>query len=401
MSKATKIEYLLFMLVAALVPISWRYAVWAVVLLALFVIVRAVVSRPARKKPTLPAIALVLFFVCYAVSMLYTENIAEGWNSLSYKLPFLLLPVVFFLADMSWFNANRRRAVLYVFTYSMALFFLVRLCLATYKFIFVNDTLWQFFSSSMVPVHRGYMAMYVLLSLSFLYTERGQSKPRWLSVSNVVAAVLVTVTLLLTQSRAGMLMLGLLMLAIWIDITFIRKRLIIGASVAVAALLFAAGVLFVLPQDYNRVTSTIQDARDGNVMGARAWTNQAAWGVIKQNPVIGVGVGDRIDQMCLQYDAMGKAAIRDRQLNPHNQYLDTQMTVGILGSAVFLLILAIPLCIAKYRNVMSAALILIVAVSSLLESILERQMGIIFLAFFLLLLTRVESQNHQSQLPQS
>ena len=77
------------------------------------------------------------------------------------------------------------------------------------------------------------------------------------------------------------------------------------------------------------------------------------------------------------------------------------MTVGILGSAVFLLILAIPLCIAKYRNVMSVALILIVAVSSLLESILERQMGIIFLAFFLLLLTRVESQNHQSQLPQS
>ena len=387
MTLGAKIEYCLFLLVAALLPISWRYAVWGEVLLSLFVFVRCFVNKGKLKKPSLPATALMALFACYAVSLLYTDNLQIGANTLVYKLSFLVLPLVFVFAEMNWFEKDRKRVVMYVFTYSLAAFVLVRWGIAVYNFFFESNSIYHFFAASFIPVHRGYLAMYVLLALSFIYSERSVAKANWMKVANAVSAFLVISVILFTQSRAGMLMLALLVLAIWIEVTFLRKRFVVGTTFALAALLFAGGLFAFLPDKYNRITSTIQDAREGNVMGARAWTNKAAWQVIQDNPVWGVGIGDRVEQMGLRYENMGKLKIRDRQLNPHNQFLDNQMTVGVVGTLLYLFVLLIPICFSKYRNWMSVSLVLIVAVSSLLESILERQMGIVFFSFFMLLFT--------------
>lgn len=387
MTLGSKVEYCLFLLVAALLPVSWRFAVWGVVLLSLFVFVKSIFSGKKLKRVTLPAVVLVALFACYALSMLYTKNLEMGLTALGFKLSFLFIPLVFVLADLNWLKESEKRVIMYTFTYSLAIFVLVRLGVAVYKFMFVSNSLYHFFSASFIPVHRGYLAMYALLALSFIYSQRSVVKPNWMKVSNVISAILVVSVILFTQSRAGMLMLALLAFAIWVDVTFVRKRLVLGLSFALVALLFAGGLFAFLPEKYNRISSTIQDARDGNMMGARTWTNMAAWRVIQDNPLLGVGVGDRVEQMGGQYESMGKFKIRDRQLNPHNQFLDTQMTVGVLGTVLYLSILLIPICLARYRNWMSVSLVLIVAVSSLLESILERQMGIVFFAFFVLFLT--------------
>ena len=387
MTLGAKVEYGLFLLVAAMMPISWRFAVWGVVLLSLFVFVNFFVRKGKLNKLPLPALGLIALFVCYSFSLSYSENLAIGVNSLMQKLSFVFLPLAFVFAEMDWFKEDKKRVLMYVFTYSLSLFVLLRLGVAVYRFVFVSNSLYHFFSASFIPVHRGYLAMYVLLALAFIYSERSVAKPCWMKVANVISSLLVISAILFTQSRAGMLMLALLVLAIWIDVTFVRKRLILGASFALVTLLFAGGLFAFLPNKYNRISSTIQDARDGNVMGARAWTNKAAWQVIQDNPIIGVGIGDRVDQMGVKYENMGKFKIRDRQLNPHNQFLDIQMTVGTVGTLLYLSILLIPICMARYRNWMSVSLVLIVAVSSLLESILERQMGIVFFSFFILIFT--------------
>ena len=77
------------------------------------------------------------------------------------------------------------------------------------------------------------------------------------------------------------------------------------------------------------------------------------------------------------------------ELNAHNQYTDTLITVGILGLAILLGIFAYPLFLMIRRkefDIITFSLIFIVAFSSLFESLFERQMGIMFFIFFYLLL---------------
>lgn len=77
------------------------------------------------------------------------------------------------------------------------------------------------------------------------------------------------------------------------------------------------------------------------------------------------------------------------ELNAHNQFSDTIIAVGVIGLILLLSFFIYPIFLwIKNKNfdIVFFSLLLIIAFNSLFESVLERQMGIMFFTFFYFLL---------------
>lgn len=77
------------------------------------------------------------------------------------------------------------------------------------------------------------------------------------------------------------------------------------------------------------------------------------------------------------------------ELNTHNQFADTIIAVGSIGLLLFLMMLIIPIYLGiknKKNDIVLISLVFIIAFNSLFESVLERQMGIMFFVFFYFIL---------------
>lgn len=77
------------------------------------------------------------------------------------------------------------------------------------------------------------------------------------------------------------------------------------------------------------------------------------------------------------------------ECNAHNQFSDTIIAVGIIGLLLFLMMLIIPIYLGiknKKSDIVLISLVSTIAFNSLFESVLERQMGIMFFVFFYFIL---------------
>jgi O-antigen ligase len=81
-------------------------------------------------------------------------------------------------------------------------------------------------------------------------------------------------------------------------------------------------------------------------------------------------------------------SIADENYNPHNQYLQVAVEIGILGLMLFLVLLGMIFSYAiKWKNSLLFLICGNLAFNCIFESMLQRQSGIVFYTFLILLLT--------------
>lgn len=123
---------------------------------------------------------------------------------------------------------------------------------------------------------------------------------------------------------------------------------------------------------------------------------KAAMGIIKENPVIGVGTGDVKDAFEKEYDKINSPLTKEWRLRSHNQFLAITTAFGLAGLLVFLITLAYPLLIQRnFNNYLYLMFFIIAFLSMISEDTLESQAGVTFYAFFnslLLFLYKPEPQ---------
>jgi O-antigen ligase len=96
-----------------------------------------------------------------------------------------------------------------------------------------------------------------------------------------------------------------------------------------------------------------------------------------------VGIGDIHDELNKEYSKNNFQFGIGKNFNPHNQYLHTGVSLGVIGILVLLLMLVFPFVYSmKHQEWIYALFILIIFLNSMTESILERQAGILFFSFF-------------------
>ncbi|UPT68096.1 MAG: O-antigen ligase family protein [Sphingobacteriales bacterium JAD_PAG50586_3] len=111
------------------------------------------------------------------------------------------------------------------------------------------------------------------------------------------------------------------------------------------------------------------------------WRN--SWGIIKDNPVVGVGTGDVIDAVAMQYNKCNSQLDAKWRLRSHNQFLAIGIALGIIGMLIFPFSMFYPFISAKgYKSIMFTAFFVTAFLSMLTEDTLESQAGVSFYVFF-------------------
>ncbi len=315
----------------------------------------------------------------YLLSLLWTENMVTGWGEVGQLVWFLVIPFAFACTDFREISIKCLRIILWLNVLLLSALFVVLLMrmIVQASLSAEHSFLWFMMNQDFYYIHHGYMALYILAALAFLYD--GMKHLNKANPSRIVlwglCFVCLVLFLLCINSRAGLLCLVVLLFLCWLHQTFVRRKYRFAIISLIALSLMVVVVHFSLPQHFRRLSGTVEQVANGDASDDRFAIMGNAWKVIQDNVVWGVGAGDRMDELMPYYGSM------EDTYCPHNQFLDTWMATGILGLLALLTMLFYPMIVAWRKKQLFPLLFLIMlALSLMFESMLERQMGVVFVA---------------------
>lgn len=382
-------EFVLLGLMSIVLPYDWQLVMWLMPLLVINTIVRIVAARrignPSLSKGARWALWLMVAFFAYQlVSMLYTVNQADGWDMVLRRLPLLLFALCPLVTDSGYLSRDRVRVLMWIFTLSLTLKFIIRfiiMLVESHKFVF---------AASFDPVHHTYIAMYLMFVIGFLYSEWSNHRKemsRTVLLLFCLVVLIMLAYLVMVLSRTGIAGLVVMVFAIIAYHIFGLKEVRRGLLMLAAVAVLGTGVYFLLPDSSRRLTQTFEEMSEGDTSDARYLIFGSSLKGISQSLPWGVGIGDKNDVLAKIYEETGEDYAIQAQYNSHNIYLDAMLTMGIPGLLLLLAALAVPTVMAcRRRDFILMSLIFSFAFSGLFEAILNRQMGIMFVGLFWMVL---------------
>lgn len=344
-----------------------------------------------RKWPVYLGFGLIFLLHLVAGLNTSTANTQEFWRDVVLQLPFLLLPLSFWILPPLRIEDLKRlyKLLLGVTTFSAFGSTVYYLLNAEY----INELYVHSKIMPTVPDHIRFSLLVVLsIAVGAVMLNR-KVLTGWRRAAVMAATIFLAGFLHLLAVRSGLV--ALYVLAV-VAIGYLLKKRDWRKAASVAAMMVVLPVVsyFTLPTFYNKYHNTKDDAsrveqtRSANnySLVGRVYSYQTALQVWKDNPVWGVGKADLRDEMAARYREFFPQIDAEHQIQPHNQFLLYLVAFGTLGLAVFVLAFYYPLWWARRRHApMLVAQYIIVTLSFMVEPTMEGQTGLTFSLFFLLL----------------
>jgi len=321
---------------------------------------------------------------------LYSDDTTYWLSRMRIKVPFLLLPMAFYMLPkinsityirahmifilvmglstipLSWYMLNHYTEVIDALSHGRpvstpvshirySLFLAFSICSA---FIISNR-------SDLSKVDRNglkFLAIYLTVFLHFLAVRSG------IAALYLVAIYFLFRYMLKTQKRAT------------------------TAGLALGILLIPLFAYQLIPSFKQRMDYMMEDASKYRQMewndysdAERILSIRAGMAIAKQHSAVGTGTGDLRSEM---QDYFYRVYDKDTYIMPHNQFISVLAGSGVIGLILFILALIWPLHHwSKYRsqNHLFITLSLIVLISLLVENTFETSIGVAFYLFFTLL----------------
>ena len=399
------LQYTAMLIMSAAVPVSMNVGLWAAVSLALASLVKLAATRrvgnPALGKGGTIAMWMpVLYWIVMLVSALLASDRATGMGLVWLKATLLIFPLSMLITDTSYLKGLHLRMLFYALWASCMGVFLYFCGNAMVRLV-GGSTLASVLNYTFDPRHHAYTAMYAVSALVFTFIELRhhwhglRSWLRWLLVASMTLLMLYIV---IVNSRAGMLILwAVIGLAFVASVRRSWWKALLLTALAVGWVL---GAQAILPGHKDRVSETISavtdavdnDAADGD---ARISITRSALHRVMENPLTGYGTGNYRDSLVEQYERDDYDYGARARFNAHNQYLESMLSAGIIGLIALLLFIFSPMAFALKQARKAVLPVLfatgIVAGNLLVESMLERQMGLLFIGWFLAVMILVVS----------
>ena len=385
-------QYAAMLLMAAAMPIAWRLGLLAAVILAGTSFVKLVIERrvpnPALDKPLRWAMWLALvYLLCCLVSVFYSSDTAVAWEVMGRKVVLLIFPLCFLLTDTGYLNTRRMRNLGYALLFSMVGVFLFFACKALID-VSHGATWTRVTSLAFDRRHHAYTSLYAVTALVFVYNElrlHWSEMKGWLRGVMIASTAMVILYTMLVNSRAGFLSLVVAAVCCVLHLALHHHRVKAALVVGILVTAEIIGASF-LPGHTNRFEGTVVDATRVDA-DTRIQIYVSSTHAAKKQLLFGYGVGDYRSDLWEMYCEDEFLDGINHRLNAHNQYFETLLSVGLVGLTVMMLWLLIPLWIAWrrcHRCFFEIALLTsIVLFNMLFESMLERQMGLLFIAYLI------------------
>ncbi|MDB4088365.1 O-antigen ligase family protein [Flavobacteriales bacterium] len=346
------------------------------------------------------SVSIAIYFIITFISLLYTSDMSSGWKGIEIKFSMIAFPI---FLPIIFYNSNsiNRKTIINVLTITAILYAFLSFSRAFYLYFTLGETInfnsvnlgFRLFQDGPF-VHPTYVSIYYVI-LILLWgkriVEQGISKRSGLWI---LMLTFFLVFVFFSSSKAGIL---LSVLAIFLLLIYYAKKKKKTFQALLMFVLFViVGVIGVnnsslkvrfndayqeMTKEYKNPVSYVQST------GARIWVWKSTIEVIKENPLLGVGVGDTRYELTKKYKEIGIIDESIIKLDSHQQYLQTTATIGIIGLISLLLIFA---SLFYYSKKQSHFILFGFTLTYLLfgftESMFETQGGIIFFTFFSLFL---------------
>ena len=353
-------------------------------------------------------VPIALLFVVYVISFFGVTNKTQGTLLLTTKLSFLIFPLLA-LAMTSGFKlaTTGLKWGFIVGSGISMLFSLVRAVGAEGGFS--GDA----FHASVygLNMHASYLALIFIFACVLLFTNQSPAnwlKNKWYLTFKWSFLALTVISIFYLRSLGAFVCVAAIfgVLPIWKSVKSRNWRWLL--TLPAYGLIFWVG-LSASPRITNDVNASVdhlstwakspQKFIENNVNNIESNTVRLVVWTISSNMIsnhpFGVGMGDESDLLAREYYKHNYTGYAERHLNPHQQFLQTGISIGWIG-IILLIILFVQLIIVAYRTESLALFLgsICIAVSCLFESMLERQVGVIFLSIlvFYVAIVRYEQQ---------
>jgi len=398
-SHIKKIEALGIYLFAFLIPLNPKWLGYGILIIVLEQLIRRNFSPLSNYKVFFnwkkAGLWLFLFYLMHFVGMIYTENTSFGWMDIGMKASFGIVPVIFIL-----FNFKIDLKILFKFFIAGAIIAVSFSFYLSYLNYAETGKLWHFRESYLSHfMHRSYWATYLVIAFVFsVYLVL--NKQMNIILGSLFGLVFFAVVFI-TGSKAGILILLISTIALLIYIAKVMGKIKWALGLGILSLMILFTTLSFFPSVTSRIKSSYKyatgeytiDVKKSESTAARILMWRTSMDLIKENPFLGVGTGDVKDALLQRNIEKGYIDVAERNMNAHNQFLNSFVAIGLLGALFLLCFFLIPFIFSPIHESFIYRLIIFALFASLLaESFLETQAGIIPVAFMMCLLSRKTSQ---------
>lgn len=345
-----------------------------------------------------PVIFLFLgFYACFLVGMLYTDHVDVGRFNLEKKMSFIALPLV--LGTSQAFTKSMRDRALLCFASSSVLAAVICFGRAIYTYFFFQDASYFVHDklASTIALQAPYFGMFLALTIIILVNYWVDTRDRLRLAMTVGLSMVVLFAagfiVLLSARTATVFLLAYGLAAPFMLGNMRHRRLVMGLGIVAIALmsLLIANSSYLQERFIKPLISDISVTSGGEETGLSI--RMVKWNCslkgFMEAPLLGVGTGDAEGYLVSCYEKENFWGMYPQyRFNAHNQYLETALTLGLMGLVTFLGSIFFPAMIAlKKRDYLCLSFLALFAFCCITESVLERQWGVVFFTLFVSLLT--------------
>lgn len=332
-------------------------------------------------------------FVLYLISGLWSDNIEYFLNRLRIKLPILFLPFAFLAV------AKLKVAEIKFINWFFILSVFVSLIWSLSVFVSNPEHYIDIYSKGQIlptPIHHIrysiMLSIAVALGIYMLIKRHHFALKKFPAYSLGFLTMIFIVYQHFLAVRSGLMTLYILLIyaIIYLFLIKLSKRILLVGSVALGLVLI--GSISFIPTiqkkiNYMKYSLELFDKNEGirHLSDSRRLGSiYAGVEITKNNPVIGVGIGDIMVETN-QYLKNNYPELTDLELLPHNQFILTSAATGIPGCLLFITLIVIPFFYRKaYRNFFFMGSQFMMLSTFMVEHTIESQIGVALYIFVLL-----------------
>lgn len=313
-----------------------------------------------------------LVYMAYAVSILYSENMAESQKLMDTKL---LLPILPLLLVKQWRPSGKLTHLMFIVLSITFVAMLSSLWMGIYQIYEAdnNPDYWRnyqsWFLNRRFGLHHGDYSLIGLLIIMHFATRIYENKSRiWLWIPLVLFWILIFYTGSDIARVVSVVFVGVFFL----DRIWKRFRTIFPYLYIASLILILFIPLFVAECE-----------RFENNSNDRIMIWPVSMELIKEKPLFGYGIGDTDEVLMEKYQEYGFERPLTLKLNSHNQYLDIWLASGLMGLLALISLLVHTSFIASRKNNLQLIFFLIaITLVFSVENLLSRFDGVFILSFF-------------------
>lgn len=278
------------------------------------------------------------YVLLYPISLVWSDNKEWGGWIIDRHLYLLIFPIVLTSIKKEWLSS-----LMIAFAFGMT-FSEFTSYLVWFEVIELNGVP----PSNPVPFVMSHIvynpllawALYILISLVLF-----EKKPMLIKVFALIFILTMTVNMFITGGRGGQIAYFLIILILFLQFYYERKKLFKGFLVAAFILTSVFTIAYnTSPLFYDRINGAYSDLKlypefKNTSLGTRLYFYENAIKMSFEKPFLGSGIGDTISDyngFIIGHENIKMYYDRSMHFQPHNQFLYELVAFGYLGLLLFL-----------------------------------------------------------------